>query len=183
MRSTGIKARRGALDALELATGRNVQVLAALCLARSGDTEAAGKLADRLERDNSSDTMLAVNRLPTIRAAIALSDRNPKQALEILDDVKPYDLARSSPAGMAAMYPSYLRGQADAMLGDSTNAEKEFLNVVNNRGLILNSALGVLASLQLAKVYAANGNISGEVSLAAFLARLEGRRGRFDDAS
>jgi hypothetical protein len=55
------------------------------------------------------------------------------------------------------MYPSYIRGQAYAMLGNSMAAEKEFLQVVNNRGLTLNTALGVLASLQLAKVYGVNG--------------------------
>ena len=60
---------------------------------------------------------------------------------------------------MAAMYPSYLRGQAYAMLGDSTAAEREFLNVANDRGLTLNSALGVLASLQLAKIYATNARL------------------------
>jgi hypothetical protein len=70
--------------------------------------------------------------------------RSPR-ALEILDDVKPYDLARPSPTGMAAMYPSYLRGQAYARLGNPTDAEREFMNVANNRGLTLNSALGVLA--------------------------------------
>jgi eukaryotic-like serine/threonine-protein kinase len=152
-------ARRGASDALDLATGKNIEILAALGLARGGDTEAARKLVDQLERDYSSDTMLAVYRLPVIKAAIALSDRNPKRALEILDDVKPYDFARPSPAGLASMYPSYLRGQAYAMLGDSTAAEKEFLQVVNHRGLTLNSALGVLGSLQLARVCAMNGKI------------------------
>jgi tetratricopeptide (TPR) repeat protein len=163
-------ARRGTSDALDLAAGRNVKVLAALCLARIGDTEAAGKLVDQLERDYPSDTMLAVYRVPIIKAAIALSDRNPKRALEILDDVKPYDLARPSPVGLAAMYPSYLRGQAYAMLGDSTSAEKEFLQVVNNRGLTLNSALGVLGSLQLAKVYAMNGkNDQAKLSYRHFL--------------
>ncbi len=152
-------ARRGASDALDLATGKNVEMLAALGLARAGDIEAARRLVDQLERDYPSDTMLAVYRLPVIKAAIALSERNPKRALEILDDVMPYDFARPSPAGMATMYPSYLRGQAYAMLGDSTAAEKEFLQVVNHRGLTLNSALGVLGSLQLAKVCAMNGKI------------------------
>jgi DNA-binding winged helix-turn-helix (wHTH) protein/tetratricopeptide (TPR) repeat protein len=152
-------ARRGASDALDLATGKNVKVLAALCLARSGDTDAASKLVDQLEKDYASDTMLAVYRVPTIKAAIALSERIPKKALEILDGVKPYDLARPSPAGMASMYPSYLRGLAYAMLGDSTDAEREFLQVVNNRGLTLNSPLGVLGALQLARVYAMNGRV------------------------
>jgi hypothetical protein len=152
-------ARRSASDALDLATGRNVEILAALALARAGDTEAARRLIDQLERDYSSDTMLAVYRLPVIKAAIALGDRNPKRALEILDDVKPYDFARPSPAGLASMYPSYLRGQAYAMLGDSTAAEKNFLQVVDHRGLTLNSALGVLGSLQLAKICAMNGKI------------------------
>jgi eukaryotic-like serine/threonine-protein kinase len=152
-------ARHGAADALDLATGRNVQVLAALCLARIGDKEAASKLADQIKRNYSSDTMVAVYRLPIIRAAIALSDRDPKLALEILDDVRPYDLARPSPSGLATMYPSYLRGQAHAMLGDSAAAEKEFLQVVNNRGLTLNSALGALASLQLAKAYKIDGKV------------------------
>jgi hypothetical protein len=45
------------------------------------------------------------------------------------------------------------------MLGGSTAAEKEFLQVADHRGLTLNSALGVLGSLQLAKICAMNGKI------------------------
>jgi hypothetical protein len=50
-----------------------------------------------------------------------------------------------------------LRGQAYAMLGRWTAAEKEFLQIVNNRGLALNSALAVLAPLQLANAYKMDG--------------------------
>jgi tetratricopeptide (TPR) repeat protein len=154
----GDEARRGVADALKLATGRNVSVLAALCLARIGDTNAACKLADQLARDYSTDTMLAVYRLPVIQAAIALSDGNAPRALEILEDVQPYDLARPSPWGMANMYPSFLRGEAYALLGNAQSAEKEFLQVVDHPGLTLNSPLAVLAPLQLARLYASGGD-------------------------
>ena len=153
----GDEAKRGVAVALKLARGRNVLVLAALCLARVGDTNAAQKLVDQLAHDYSTDTMLTVYRLPVIKAAIALSDGDAQRALEILEDVKPYDLARPSPSGMANMYPAFLRGGAYALLGDGVSAEKEYLQVIDHPGLTLNSPLAVLAPLQLARLYSSSG--------------------------
>ena len=53
-------AKQDVAAALALAPGRDVQLFAALALARSGDTARAKTIAEELQKNNPSDTMLKV---------------------------------------------------------------------------------------------------------------------------
>ena len=66
--------------ALALAPGRDVKVLAAMTLARAGDTARATKIVEQLEKSEATNTMLKLYWLPTIHAAIELSGGKPSQA-------------------------------------------------------------------------------------------------------
>ena len=68
-------ARHNVDAALSLSSGRDVKLLAALTLARAGDTTNAKKLVDQLKLDKtaSTNTMLKFYCLPTIDAAIEIS--------------------------------------------------------------------------------------------------------------
>jgi len=66
-------ARQGAADAMALASTRDVQSLAALMLAQSGDVRQSQKISKDLARRHSRDTLINGYWLPSIRAAIALS--------------------------------------------------------------------------------------------------------------
>ena len=161
-----------AAQALRLASGRNVKVLAALAFARAGDVAKAEALVKELEAEYGGDTMLAVYRLPIIRAAIALSMGHPERALDLLEPVRPYDLALPSPSGMAAMYPAFLRGQAYLEIGDLRAAATEFQKVIDQPGLTLNFVLGALARLELARTYSALGELAKSKAAYAALAAI-----------
>ena len=144
-------ARNDVKDALALAADRNVTALAALVFARVGDAAKAAAMAKQLQQDYGSNSGLAMCRLPSIRAAVALSQGNPKQALEILDPAKPFELAQPSPSGLAPLYPAYLRGEAYLALHDGVAAATEFRKVLDHPGIALNFPLSALAHLQLAR--------------------------------
>lgn len=141
-------------DALALAPGRNVKVLAALALARAGETKSAEALARELESDYSSNTVLMLYRMPTIKAAIELSKGNPRRALDILAPLEPFELGLPTPSGLAPLYAPYLRGQAYLMLRDGTAAAVEFQKISDHPGIALNSSIGALATLQSARAAA-----------------------------
>jgi tetratricopeptide (TPR) repeat protein len=151
----GNAARARALTekALSLTQGRNTEVLAALTLARVGDSPAAEKMADRLNQEAPLDTMIQGYWLPAIRATIALNRKNPEQALSTLRDAFKYELG--SPIEFinhnGPMYPAYVRGQAYLAGGHAPQAIDEFQKMINHPGIMLNSILAPLAHLQLAR--------------------------------
>ena len=91
-----------------------------------------------------------------MRAAIQVSRRNPGKAIEILQATVPYELGVPGPLPEigALLYPVYLRGQADLMLREGRAAADEFQKFLDNRSMVINSPLGPLARLELARAYA-----------------------------
>jgi len=148
------EAKNEVREALAMAPGRNVKVFAALALARAGETAEAKAMANELEKNYSSNTVLKVYRLPTVNAAIALRKGNPSQALDLLEIVKPYELGQPTPSPLGTLYPPYLRGQAYLLLHNGAAAAAEFQKLLDHPGIALNFPLGALARLQLAKAYA-----------------------------
>ena len=146
------QARSQAASALALSTTRDIQILAALALARAGDSIRAQRMADELEKQNPLDTVTIGYWLPTIRAAIELNRENPSKAIEILQTAAPYELGTALPTGF--LYPAYLRGQARLLLHDGSAAAAEFQKFLDHRGVVANCPLGALARLGLARAYA-----------------------------
>ena len=147
------QARADADAALKLAPNRDVRTEAAVALARVGDTAAAEKLADELDKSFPVDTVIQKYRLPTIRAAVALERKDPNQAIELLQVTSPMELG-----DIGYLLPVYLRGEAYLMLHDGKSAAVEFQKFVDHRGLVANFPWGALARLQLGRAYAMAGN-------------------------
>jgi eukaryotic-like serine/threonine-protein kinase len=150
------QARSQTSGALALSSARSVRILAALVLARTGDPDRAQKVADELQMQNPLNTKINVYWEPVIRAAIEISRKNPRKAIEILQPTVPYELGVPGPLpGIGALlYPAYLRGQADLMLREGSAGAAEFQKFLDNRSMVINSPLGPLARLQLARAYA-----------------------------
>ena len=91
------QARNVIAAALALAATRGVRILAAVALARAGDSERSQKLADELQKQNPLSTTINGYWLPTIRAAIEINRQNPEKAIEILQTAAPYELGNPSP--------------------------------------------------------------------------------------
>jgi DNA-binding winged helix-turn-helix (wHTH) protein len=156
--------------ALALSDGRNVKVLAALALARIGDTDQAELITKQLQSDNPRNSAFTQYRLPSIQAAIALSQDNPRRALQYLEVIRPYELGQPSPSGLAPLYPAYLRGLAFLALHNGAAAVVEFNKLLDNPGVALNFAPAILAHLQLARAYVlANDNAKAMSAYENFL--------------
>ena len=61
-------ARKAVADAMALSSKPDIELLAALALARSGDTVQSSALADKVAAEFDRDTMIQAYWLPTIRA-------------------------------------------------------------------------------------------------------------------
>ena len=151
------QARASAKAALKLAPNRDVWAMAALALARAGDTAGAEKLATELDKAFPLDTLVQRYWLPTIRAAVALDRRDPNRAVELLKVASPIELGF---LGHQTIFlcPAYLRGQAYLILHDGNRAAVEFQKFIDHRGLVGNFPWGALARLGLARAYAVQGN-------------------------
>ena len=151
------QARAEAKAALKLAPNRDVLAIAALALARAGDTAGAEKLAVELDKTFPLDTLVQRYWLPTIRAGLALQRKDPNRAIELLKAASAVEL--SVPASLAIyLCPVYLRGEAYLMLHDGNRAAAEFQKFIDHRGVVANFPWGALARLGLARAYAMQGD-------------------------
>jgi serine/threonine protein kinase/tetratricopeptide (TPR) repeat protein len=149
-------ARRGVAAALALASNRDLQTLAALILAQSGDAAQAQKMINDLARRYPLDTLINGYWLPTVRAAIELDHNNPAEAVHLLQGAASYELgAVLFTAEFAApLHPAFLRGEAYLRLHRGNEAAEEYQKFVDHWGAVKNLPLGALARLGLARSYA-----------------------------
>jgi len=151
------QARAEAKAAVKLAPNRDVRAVAALALARAGDTAGAEKLAAELDKTLPLDTRAQRYWLPTIRAGVALERKDPNRAVELLKVASTIEL--SAPTNLTIfLCPAYLRGEAYLMLHDGNRAAVEFQKFIDHRGLVVNFPWGALARLALARAYAMQGD-------------------------
>jgi len=151
------QARAEAKAALKLAPNRDVRAIAALALARAGDTAGAEKLAVELDKTFPLDTLVHRYWLPTIRAGVALERKDPNRAIELLKTVSPIELGQPSNI-ISWLCPVYVRGEAYLMLHDGHRASAEFQKFIDHRGIVVNFPWGALARLGLARAYALQGD-------------------------
>jgi len=156
----GQVARHGAAAALAAASTRDLQTMAALILAQSGDAGHAQKMSDDLARRYPLDTLIDGYWLPTIRAAIELDHNNPAEAIHLLQGAASYELgAVLFTADWAApLHPAYVRGEAYLRLHRGKEAAAEYQKFIDHWGAVRNFPLGALARLGLARAYAMQGD-------------------------
>ena len=149
-------ARQAVTMALTISSGRRAKLLTALALARSGDIARAQALGDEFERRFPSNMWMQRYWLPTIRASIELYRKNPAKALLVLRDVS-YELGDVGIVG-DNLYPVYIRGQAYLGTHKGKEAAAEFQKFLDHSGIVLNSPLGALSRLGLARAYSLQGD-------------------------
>jgi eukaryotic-like serine/threonine-protein kinase len=147
------EARGDANAALKLAANHDVRAMAALALARAGDTAGAEKLAAELDKTFPLDTLVQRYWLPTVRAAIAMERKDPIQAVELLKEASAIELGQPNP--FVILVPVYMRGEAYLTLADGDLAAAEFQKFIDHSGVVTNFSWGALARLGLARAYAA----------------------------
>jgi tetratricopeptide (TPR) repeat protein len=148
------QARAEAKAAVKLAPNRDVRAIAALALARAGDTAGAEKLAAELDKTFPLDTLVQRYWLPTIRAGVALEHKDPNRAIELLQSASTIELSSITADLTIFLCPVYLRGEAYLMFHDGNRAAAEFQKFIDHRGVVMNFPWGALARLGLARAYA-----------------------------
>jgi hypothetical protein len=154
-----LHARQQATASLSLTSGKDVQVIDALALARAGEVSRAAAIAKNLNRRFATDTLLNRYWLPTIQAAIEIDRKNPKGAIETLQVTAPYELG-GEPLQLDTLYPVYLRGLAYEMQRNGSSAALEFQKILDHSGRVTNGCLGALAHFHLGRAYAQSKNLT-----------------------
>jgi tetratricopeptide (TPR) repeat protein len=149
-------ARQSITRALTLAPGRDVKVISAVALARTGETAQSRALLEALQKSEATNTYLKVYWFPVIEASIAMAQQAPDRAVIALEPSLPYELG-SPPPGIQ-MYPAYIRGLAYLAQKNGPAAAAEFQKFIDHPGIVQNFLLGSLAHLQLARAYVVSGD-------------------------
>jgi tetratricopeptide (TPR) repeat protein/predicted Ser/Thr protein kinase len=150
------QARADANEAVRRAAPKDFpRWIAALAIATAGDSKGAAKLVEELDKSLPLDTSFQHYFAPAIRAAIAMDNKNPKEAIELLQVTGPYDLGT-----LGSMDPVYLRGLAYLELGNGSAAAAEFQKIIEHPGIAQTfpPGPGALPHLGLARAYALQGN-------------------------
>ena len=149
-------ARQAVARALALAPGRDVKVVAALALARTGETAQSRTILEALQKSEPSNTYLKVYWFPVIEASIAMAQQAPDRAIIALEPALPYELGGPPPG--ISMYPPYIRGVVYLAQKNGPAAAVEFQKFLDHAGIVQNFLLGSLAHLQRARAYAIAGD-------------------------
>lgn len=146
-----------------MATGSDpgVGVLAALALARAGESAQAEKMLARLDAQFPLNSLLQYYWFPTVRAAIALDSGSAEAAIEALQGKTAYELGSPEQFNLGPMYPLYIRGIAYLKARQPQAAAEQFRKIIEHPGIIVNFPLGSLAHLQLARALAMAGDTEG----------------------
>jgi len=151
------EARRQTELGLSMTEDKNIRAVAALTLARIGDSSHAEKLIAALVKEYPTDTVLNKGELAVARAAVGLQRKQPAQAVDALEAARTFERG-SGPTAPVDFWPFYLRGEAYLDLHDPAKALVEYQNIADHRGLSPVSPLYVLARLGAGRAYAQQGD-------------------------
>lgn len=155
------RARQNARAAMGAGGNRDVDALAALALARAGDSAQADKILKRLDAQFPLNSLLQRYWFPTVRAAMELNRGNAAAAIQALEGKTAYELGCPEPFNLGPMYPVYVRGLAFLKAKQPQRAAGQFKNILVHRGIVLNFPIGALAHVQLARALAMSGDTAG----------------------
>jgi eukaryotic-like serine/threonine-protein kinase len=139
---------------------RDVQYGAALAIGLAGDSAVARRLAGDLATRFPEDTQVQFSYLPVLRAVLALNDRDPAKAVELLKPAAAYELGSlcCSVGFNGSLYPIYIRGMAYLAAHNGPGAVAEFQKILDHRTIVAAEPIAVLARLQIARAYTLAGD-------------------------
>jgi len=155
------EAKQSASVAMNLtATDRPIVEESALALAMAGETARAESLMQGLAKRYPSDTLVKSLWGPVVDAQIAIEQKNPAHAIEILQATSTieYSSGGTVNATGSCMYPIYVRGEALLAEKQGAAAQAELQKILDRKGLAFNCPTGALAHLGLARAYALTGD-------------------------
>jgi eukaryotic-like serine/threonine-protein kinase len=149
------EAKREATAGLALAPeSRDAMQLAAMVLARTGESGKARATTQELARRYPLHTTVQSYWLPTIQAQLALNAKDSAGAIAQLRNAANVEYGFTvSNGNNSCLYSVYLRGEA-YLAARQEGAAGEFQKIIDHPGLVWNCATGALAHLELARAYA-----------------------------
>ncbi len=164
----------GAVAALELSKGRDVQYAAGLARALSGSSSRSEALAVDLEKRFPEDTFVKFTYAPVLRALAALGRGKPEDSVEQLQITLRYELAVNGlnfSFYLSGLHSAYVRGEAFRTAHRYPEAAAEFQKILDHRGLVGADPIGALARLRLGNAFALSGDKTrAKAAYEAFLA-------------
>ena len=136
---------------MALSQNPETKLSAAVLFAYLDDPVRAETLINELERRRPSDTLQNTYWIPIARAYMETKAGNFAQALAFLETAAPYELSD--------LRAAHVRGLVYLHLHNGTAAATEFQKILDHPGIVLNSHIGALAHLGLARAYVLIGNI------------------------
>jgi tetratricopeptide (TPR) repeat protein len=125
----------------------------AMALALLGDTDQASAIAKKWASHAPEGGLEVGIFVPEVEAVVELKHGNFSRALELLEPVKRYE------AGWGDRYmAAYLRGQVYLAARRGPEAALEFQKILDHRGVVLNSVIGALSHVGLARAHALQGD-------------------------
>ncbi|HXT25100.1 MAG TPA: protein kinase [Candidatus Eisenbacteria bacterium] len=160
--------------ALAMSNGRDVQYVAGVALAYTGDNARVQALLNDFAKRFPDDTLVKFIYAPTLRAGLALARHDPAKAVTELRIAMPYETGQAVSAGTisVALYPAYLRAEAYRALKKGPEAAAEYQKIADNRGAVINGTIGVLGRLGMAQAAALSGDSAkAKIAYQDFLAQ------------
>ena len=145
-----------------------------MALGMAGDLSQAEELSRDLQFRFPEDTVVNRFYLPVLRAVIAMKNRAPQTAIDLLQVALPGEMALvgDGSAMLGNVHSAYVRGEAFLSAGHASEALSEFQKLLDHSGLRINDPLGSLAQLQIGRAYALTGDrIKTRSAYEAFFSR------------
>ena len=155
------EAQKDAIAALALSNGRDVEYIAGLALALSGDFSRSQPLADDLDKRFPEDTFVRFTYLPVLRAVSALHRGQPTESVERLQPAVHYELAVNGlnvGLYLGGLHSAYVRGEAFVAAHQYVEAAVEFQRILDHRGIVGADPISALAHWQLGRTFALSGD-------------------------
>jgi serine/threonine protein kinase/tetratricopeptide (TPR) repeat protein len=140
-------ARDVVTSALTMTSNSTFLSVAAMALARAGESDRAQAIADDIRRKEPLNELLNGYLMPPVLAVIELNRGRAQQALELLKPSSGYEF------GPYSLPLVYVRGEAYLKAGEGPQAAAEFQTIIDHRTVVTNDLLGALAHLQLGRAY------------------------------
>jgi tetratricopeptide (TPR) repeat protein len=155
------EAKNVANAALKVARGRDVQYTAGLAFALSGDSPRSEQAAGDLEKEFPEDTFVKFSYAPVLRALAELRQGKPEGAVERLEIAHRYELAANGlnfGFYLGGLHSAYVRGIALIASHRYGEAVTEFRKILDHHGVVELDPIGLLAHVQLGRVFALSGD-------------------------
>ena len=136
-------------------SSQGIEVEAALAFALAGDAAHAQLLAGDVNRRFPLNTQIQSVWLPAIQAQMAIDQKNPTVALNVLHPASDIELGDIQfVTNGSCLYTIYVRGEAYLLAGQSKTAADEFQRILDHSGIVWNCWTGALAHLGVARANA-----------------------------